>query len=347
MRNVKVNGALSMTAASAAVLAFVAACGSSSTPSASTDSSNAAGKETLKVALQAVGDYNAPLDFVVSQGFDKQVGLQLSLTNVGSNASNVVVAGQYDLALVGLGAALPPVSNGKDMKIIYNELGGQWYVIGRDNIKTVAGCKRIATPRVGGFSNSLAQQAKEVLKFKAQIVPLSDNTTIVPSVVSGQNDCAAGVYSTVRGGNAPGVHLVVDSRDPSTIPAGLDVFTTSSSALFGVASNLESKRTAVVKLMKALKLAVDYIKTTPSEQAVQALTNLPDYKSSGLTAAIVKPLYEADKAFFAPNGGRFDEKSWAANIKLITFGIPQVGDGSSKWNFDQRVDNSYLDAAGG
>src|SRR5262245_29986363 len=76
-------------------------------------------EDSLAIALGAHGAYFTPIYLASVNGYAKEQGLELKITNVNANVLTVVVGGQADLGGVGLGAAFAAAQNGKETSIVW------------------------------------------------------------------------------------------------------------------------------------------------------------------------------------------------------------------------------------
>jgi hypothetical protein len=177
------------------------------------------------------------------------------------------------------------------------------------------------------------------------VVPITDATQVLPSVLSGTNDCALYALSTLKPGLASGaIHLVVDPQDLATVPKDT-LQGTIGISLWGLKANLQEKRSAMVKLMKALLQADQYMKTATAREVGAALHKFPDLQT--FTEEQLATLYEAEKPFLAPERGFISKEVWPATLRLYAYGTPFVNGTDAKWSYEQRVDMSYFNAAAG
>ena len=176
------------------------------------------------------------------------------------------------------------------------------------------------------------------------VLQLGDPAQIIPSVLSGGSDCAVSALGILQPGLDNGLHLVVDPRIPSTIPAGT-IQDTIGTGLWGMRDNLQKKRSAVVKLMRALKRVEQYIKTTSTAEVAALLVKHNEYKAFKLDVATRQ--LEQEKLFWFPNGGYFPSVSWTPTLKYYQYGMTFIDPANKIYSWDSRVDMSFWVAANG
>lgn len=306
--------------------------------------SKEAAAATLNVALGSAGTYDAPVILAQTLGFAKKDGLNLKLSVVGVNVSNIIIAGQADLGQGGVGSPLPAIQQGKSTKIVYALESGvtSATVLATPSVKSFAQCTKVVTDPAGSNAYTATEAYIKADKIHPTVTQLADVSALVPALVSGQADCAVTAASYLVAPPGSGLHVIVDPHKPATMPTQ-SLFKATGTVLFGLTSDLKAKRAAVVKLMTAMDQAVDYLKTaTPHEVAV-SLHKSPTL--SAFTVAQLTALYEYDRPFLAPNGGLITAATWAIDRKLYAFDFPFLSDGSRLWHYANVVAPSYLEAA--
>jgi ABC-type nitrate/sulfonate/bicarbonate transport system substrate-binding protein len=330
--------------AGVAAVMTLAACSTSS--SAKSPAQSSGGKLALTVAIGSAGTYITPLILAKSLGYASDEGLDLTYNVVGVNVLNVVLAGQADIGSGGVGTPLPAIKNGKNTKIIYAVESGavSASVLGTSKIKTFADCTKIGTSVVGSNAYASTQAYIKAVGTKPRVTTIPMTASLVPSILSGSNDCAVNATASLLKGVAAGLHFVVDPHNPSTMPSQAPLAATGV-VLFGDSANLTKKHDAVVKYMKALDRAVQFMTTSTSTQVATELAK--DENMKAFTADQLKSLFESDKPFLVPNKGVIDAATWTNNQQLYSVALPELASGDSKWAYTNVVDASYVQAAAG
>jgi hypothetical protein len=321
------------------------ACSTSAPTAPAGAAVKSAGKaDTLRLALGSVGTYDAPVILANTLGYAKKNGLSITETVVGVNITNIILAGQADVAQGGVGSPLPAISSGKATKIVYAMESGavSATVIGKPSIHKFSDCKTIVTSPAGSNAYSATAAYIEAANTKPSVIQLAAVDAIVPAVLSGQADCAVNAVSNLLKGLKSGLHVVVNPQKPSTMP-DKTILQDSGVVLFGYGPNLKSKRPAMVKLMKSINQAVTWMKSHSSAEIADALAKDPNL--AAFTKEQLITSYNADKPFLVPNGGEITPTIWAGNVKLYSHSFSYIADGSSKWSFGNVTEMSYLKAA--
>lgn len=306
----------------------------------------AAAQDKLTVMSGGAAISFSPFYLVEALGYAKDEGLDYSVRTVFANSLNLVVAGEGDLSALGLAAALVPAREGKETSIVYTIGSGlaTGFMIGTSKIKSVTDCTRVSTSQVGSATYSATIAYKTMTNATFNVLQLGDPAQIAPSVLSGGSDCALSALGMLQPGLDNGLHLVVDPRVPSTIPAGT-IQDTLGTGLWGMKENLQKKRSAMVKLMRALKRVEQYIKTTPTAEVAAQLVKHKDYQAYKPDVALKQ--LEQEKLFWFPNGGYFPVSSWEPTLKYYKYGMPFIDAANKIYSWEARVDMSYWTAANG
>jgi len=179
---------------------------------------------------------------------------------------------------------------------------------------------------------------------KFNILELGDANQIVPSVLSGGSDCAVSALAVLQPGLDRGMQLLVDPRNPATVPPNT-IQNTVSSGLWGMKDNLRQKRPAVEKLMRALKRVEQFIKTATPEQVAAELIKHPDFKT--FTPEAIARQVAGEKLFWFPDGGYIRNSAWPGTLAYYKFGLPFIDAGNKLYTWEERVDMSYWISANG
>ncbi len=288
----------------------------------------------------------APIYLAETLGYAQQEGLSLTVKTVYANSLNLVVAGEGDLSVIGVSSALVPVREGKETSIVYAISSGlgTGFMAASANVKSIADCTRVSTSRAGSavFSSAMAYKVNGGGKFN--ILELGDANQIVPSVLSGGSDCAVSALAVLQPGLERGLRLLVDPRNPSTVPPNT-IQNTVSSGLWGMKDNLRQKRPAVEKLMRALKRVEQFIKTAPPEQVAAELVKHPDFRT--FPVDVIARQVVAEKLFWFPDGGYVRGSAWPGTLAYFKYGLPFIDGANKLYSWDERVDMSYWIAANG
>lgn len=301
-----------------------------------------------RLLIQSAGNTTplAPIYLAETLGFAKQEGLEYSVKTVYANSMNLVVAGNGDLSAIGVSSALVPVREGKETSIVFAIGSGlaTGFLAASAKVKTIADCTRVSTSRAGSAVFSSAMAYKTLTGAKYNILELGDANQIVPSVLSGGSDCALSALAVLQPGLDNGMHLLIDPRKPETVPANT-VQGTVATGLWGMKDNLQKKRTAMEKFMRAMKRVEQYIKTTPPMEVAAAIVKHEDFKTQKVET--IARQVELEKLFWFPEGGYVPASVWPNSLAYYKYGLPFIDANNKIYTWAERVDMSYWISAYG
>jgi ABC-type nitrate/sulfonate/bicarbonate transport system substrate-binding protein len=322
-------------------LLLVAACGSSSP---NTDSKSAASKHyNITIGAGGIGLNQLPIYVGVLKGYFAKQGLTVKIDQVGADVVTVLVAGQSQLASVGVGSALPPVQQGKATSIIYDESGddGGAYFGALASVKSPTDCKRVVTAPQGTAGYAWAALYKAELHASYDIIGTSgsnSSSTMLPSVLAGTNDCMVTGLSNFGTAFSTGkMHLLINPAKAGSLPAGTPLV--AETGLFGLTSWLDTNRPAVDALMAGLYQAEQYVNGASSSAVATLLLQSRDFQT--FTAAQLTELVSQDRAFMTPDNGLISSSMWTGELKWLNYSLPYVSAKAKEWSYSQRVDMSF------
>ena len=306
----------------------------------------AAGADRIVVMSAANVANLAHIYLLETLGFAKQEGLDYSVKTARANTLNLVVAGEGDIAAVGASAALVPVREGKETAIIYALGSGTalGFMAVTSKVKTIADCTRVSTTTPGTALYSVAMAFKAGTGATWSILGIGDSNQIVPSVLSGGSDCAVGALGFLQAGLDNGMRLLVDPRIPSSIPPNT-IQDTVGSSLWGRKDNLQKKRAAVEKLMKALRRVEQYVKSAPLNEIAASLQKHEDFKTFKVDD-LAKQI-ELERMFWFPDSGYIRAATWPSSLKYFQYGLSFIDPANRQYSWESRVDMSYWTAVYG
>lgn len=304
--------------------------------------------QTIKIVTGGSGTYNSAVYIAQVLGFAKDEGVDLQIKTVSQDVIvNLITSGQADLSLNGPGSMMPVAQAGKQPEIVWamQSSAAASFVIGQNSVKSLADCKRVATnPPGGGGYNGLVLY-KDALQASYQIIPIGDINSITASVISGQNDCAmAGLQALQPVIDKGEAHLIVDPRKPSELPNKL-LLNAAGDGLWGIKTNLDTKKTALIGLMKALTKANAWLRTHTPAQIAEALHKQSDMSTQ--TVPFIETTYGADGPFLLtkPGADVITPERWAADLKLYGVTFPYASSGTGAFSYANMVNMTYLKAA--
>jgi NitT/TauT family transport system substrate-binding protein len=324
----------------AATVIVMASC--SATPSEPSDSAPAE-LTKLTVAIGAAGTYSSPLFLANVLGYAEEEGVDLEITTVGTNVLNVVLAEQADLGVGGVGQSLPPIEQGKGTNIIYALISGavSATVVATKAVESIEDCTSVVTSPVGSSAYSATLAYLDAAGSTAPVTAIPAVDALIPSLLSGQHDCAVNATSSFVGGMTSDLHVIVNPQDESTMPTTLPLESTGV-IIWGVGDHLEEIRPAVEGLMRALIKAEEFLATATDNEIAVELAQ--DSNLAAFTVDELERAYKGDKPFLVPNGGLIAADTWENNLELYAYSFPQLAQGDAIWDYENVVDSSYLEA---
>lgn len=325
------------TAVAAAGAVVLAACSSSGGGSSSSGTGGgSAPKPTITVALGAIDPVFTQVYVAKYNGFFDKEGVNVDIKQVGANALTTVVAGQADLGWSAAAAFVPPKS-GKQTSIIYGGSieGISGFMAGGKKITDPSQCKKVGALGPGTAVYRWAQIFAQAYGVTYDIVPLQDYPTILAAVLSGRVDCAVATNTIFAPKLADkSLNTLIDLRDKDALHAGIpkDVL---DSMVWGMTDTMKAKSDAIVKFLKGLQDAANYMKSASPDDITALLQKSDDFKAVNKDTLLAGVTF--DLPFLAPNNGQVDESAWPDQINFW----------SSTDTYGQRVDMSYLQKANG
>jgi ABC-type nitrate/sulfonate/bicarbonate transport system substrate-binding protein len=343
----------------AAVLATTVACGSSSgsggNGASSGASASSAGGSSTKITklTYVVGGPDvsyAPMYYALAKGMFAKKNLDVSIKDVGAETMTEIASGSADLAGVGFGQAMLPAVQGKDTSIIFggdaNGIAGN--IIATKGTPSYTDCTKVVTLSAGTNPYAWAEALKSALRANWTITGTSEIPTALAALEGGHANCYVGSVSTVGNRIATGeLHVVLNGSKPPAQLAPLFAGV-QEGAIAGLASNLANKKAAIERFLSVVEAALKAIRTVPAQDVATALHGFPDFSSTPV-ATLASQLREALPHISpAPSNGYISSSIYATSVRFLkhagsTYSFLNSGD--AKWDYSQRVDMSYYDAA--
>jgi len=310
---------------------------------------------TLKIGIPALGNtVFAPIYAAQHRGYFAAAGVNVKLVEgLGSNTVNSVVSGQVDLAFLGTSGLLSAAKSGADTIAVYGSSGGgsSTCLFVLPTVKHWQDIHTLVTLAPGSEAYGLASLMKQTAHAGFDIRPVADYPTALALVLSGQAQAIELPYSVAAPVAAQGkLKIFVDTQIPADekifgIPPGLD------GALFGMRSNVSSKRTAVVRFLKAFQRAVVQLHVKDKAQrtkniasiaaAVTRTTSFKSYSTTDLANYLSRGFRQ-----IAPNNGYISSSDWSSMLKFIgTWGLNGFDPTTAAFAYGLRVDMTYYNAA--
>jgi NitT/TauT family transport system substrate-binding protein len=343
----------------ASVLLLASACGSSgSSSTGSSGTGSSGGKSTsslgsLSITIAGASTGNAPLYVAEVNGYFKDRGLTVNVTNAGSAAFTEAAAGKVDMSMTGTTAGLAPIVQGRQTVMIYSwgvgpDVAGV-VVAANSPIQSLTGLagKTVSSEGTSGSSFGTAQALSNYVKQKTgkgfQLVSDATLPAQADEVISGRVTAAVGLASIWAPYILAGkLKLLVN---PATSTEVQTIFGSSlvNLSIWGLPSLLAQKKAAVTAFMGGLLEANKFIDSHTDAQVAAVMV-----KSPLLTGDNVKQLtygFSLDRPFVDKTQGQITQSGWNSSLK--TFAGWGLGLDPSNPNlaYSKAVDMSYLDAA--
>jgi hypothetical protein len=308
--------------------------------------------ENLIVTVSAV-DPSLTLVWATQQaGYFENENLTVEIKAVGAGQLGLLVADQADLGIQSPSGVLLPVNSGKETTILFANSGrgiGGFMAAG-PNIQKVTDCKRVATLALGSAVYAWTTVYKKAFGANYEIVSVNDLPSEVALITSGSTDCAISSYAAFSPGLDSGkLHLIVDPRNPSTLPAAVSQQLNAAveGSVFGLTEHVKQRKGAIQRFMRAyLKGLSEIIQKQSASQIAALLRKSPDWQP--IAQEKLAPLMDITKFSWAPNGGYISKSQWTTELQWIAGGGTSLGNlDDPKWAYDRRVDMSLFLAAGG
>jgi len=319
------------------------------------------GTASAQTATLKVGQPSLASDILVhvaqAKGYFAKNGVNVEIVeNLGANTPNSLVAGQIDIAAYTAPSSLQIAIQGKNATVIYGingaSSGGSMFgVPGKvttiDQVKALSTC-RIATFPPGAVTYALSIVYRLKLNSKCDLVPLLDAASQIGAVQAGRADVLVGNIGNFLTAIAQKKLVpILDTRDREKAKAifGPDYV---SAAMVGIRENLQSKRDAVAKFLKALDDAGKYLQKTPDTTITDLMSRFPTFAALELKIrrSTVRSLIKYLWSYAQPGyGGYILKTDWDRALKKYrAWGLSGYDATSPTYAFDQRVDMSFYRA---
>lgn len=303
-----------------------------------------AGRPALTVGVFAANAAFAHVYLAESEGYFKKEGVDVTLqSNTGSNTLNVVVSGQADLGMIGIGAPLLAAKSGKPTSIIFAHIGNAngGTVVARSGVTSLMGIANVGATGLGSSAYGFCNHYKQAGHAKWNIVVLQDIATLLAALASGRIDGACNNVANFRPQiDAKTVSVLIDTRDPAARKKylGNDY---PEAAVFGITANLQGKRAAVVAFMRAIGSAEKFLRSQSTLAVAQSMHKLQAFASIPVEA--VESQVRDSLPYFSPNGGYINAAVWKfALSQYNTWGLA-VDPNDGVFSYAERIDMSYYD----
>lgn len=342
----------------AALALAVSGCGSSSDDGKGSGDDSSA-PLTLSVALSSVSTAFSDVYLADSRGLFKKYNLTVDIQVKGATAAALTAAGQVDVCLYGTSAALAPISQGRELTVVYNTLGnvqGSVIASAKSNLKKLATTedtimslsgRKVATLGTSGgafgnaktLSNYIVAHGGKPLEIQGpQTADLQRGLLVtgqVDAVISGTDAWS----QVIKNGQAS---ILVPATDPGQIKIlGGEIV---SAPIWGLKSTIKEKSAAVTAFIAALRDVHKYEASVSAEALGTELATIPAFKEAGITAEAATNSRD-NGPLYAPKEGLIDEAVWKSTLKVIGDQGVEYDVNDAKFSFKNVVDMAYWNKA--
>jgi ABC-type nitrate/sulfonate/bicarbonate transport system substrate-binding protein len=336
----------------------VSACGgdeenSSAAPSTGADADTEGSPLELVVGMPTTAADS--LNYVAAQaGFfeDNNVNVEIQ-DNLGANTASLLASGQVDVIAHAAGVPIAVAVQGRQTSIIYSLTGGGQggSVVGNPDVASLEDLRDRSDCRIGSFAAGssafgFAQLYAENLGLDCDFVPFQDAASQVGALAAKRVDAVVGAYpnfsQAVDQGQAT---VLVDTRDEKQAEKYVGE-PYSEVVISGLTDNLKEKSDAVVRYLRGLAAAAEYIADTDPAEVAAVMK-----KQASLAERTVEQV-ESDVTtleayrFKGTDEGHISEKQWdLARERIADWGIQGYSPDDEKFAYDAQVDMSYYDEA--
>ncbi len=265
-----------------------------------------------------------------------------------------LVSGHADVVWYTAANDLILAAKGQPVSVIYGSLNiTPGALIGSPKIKTLADAKKLsscklATLTAGSTVYAESEHYIQAAGLHCTISQFSSVPLVLSAVESGNDQLGVlTTSSSLTAAKSTPIHVLVNPTEPSAKPyLPTPVLATTVS---GLTSNLNSKRTAVVRFLKAIVAATQIIEKDTPAQIAQLLVKTPGFKGvpvATLTAEVqddAKPYITSGK-----NPGFISQAYWTKSVNNFgTWGISGYSATNPANAYGKRVVMSFNQAAVG
>jgi ABC-type nitrate/sulfonate/bicarbonate transport system substrate-binding protein len=343
-----------------ALVAAVAACGSSKAAGSSTSSATAANSSvgSLTVGVPSIATLTAVLFIAKAEGYFQKYHVNVNIETAGATAGTEVAAGRLDVTQLGTTGAFAPAASGRQTSIIYWLAGNATSAVSvrtqsplkpadnaLDSLMELSG-KRVAVQGSGTSSSGNASAFSKYIVSRGgkpmQIINLPTLDAINAQLLSGQIDAAVGLPDYVAPAIAAGkARILVSASDPSIIK--LSGGSTAAISLFGLKSNLQKKATTVTAFLAAVRAGLAFLNSHTVEQVANVLHGQSYFADQSVAA--IEATYKLDVPFDSPDGGFISSATWTRSLEAFKAWGLNLNVDDPEFSYDSIVDMSYWNGA--
>ena len=316
---------------------------------------------TLNLAVASNAVIYGPIWVAMADHLFEKNGVQVKIvsTNALSTSSAMLVSGSADLvantAFLGLriateGKSLVYIMNLNNMSMRVNAL------VARPGVKTVEDLAakgeacRVISLTAGTATYAIWQGIAARYNIRCAMSTAGSSPLVLAGALSGQFDAGMVNPQDAYGAQDAGkANIILDPLTISDEQAGqIYPYHHPLSVVMGLRPNLEAKRDAVVRFVRALRQAEVELATKTPEELGELTKNLPEVFGSTPTAALALQ-YRIQKSLFpsGPDAGFISEAEWSALVQAapLLWGFANLNSKDPSLDYAKAVDMSFFKAA--
>lgn len=338
----------------ATVLTLVAACGGTATqPSSGTTS--LAPVAPLVVVIGAYTPAYTDLFIAQEQGFWKKAGVDVTLTNAGTQITATFLAGRGDLLVGGGAFGFPYVEQGKNLKLVYTTNYGtvNGFAVKSDSKYTNAlslGGASVATYGVSesiGLPKALSNYIVSKGGKPLNLLSLANSTGDLASFVAGGGADTTIVSTGVAAPylSAGKLRWATGLEPQSDLIRQLEPLTTPGPSFWGFQDTLTQKKESIIRLIAGLRMAERWLAKQSDATVAKELHTVEGF-SVQTEAQVLSGVQTSRPNWAIKQEGFLSASDWKASLTGVwtNWNIP-VDLTSPKFSYSNLVDMSYWNAS--
>lgn len=315
--------------------------------------------EQLTLAISTGSTNYGPVWTALAANLFEENGLELEvLTGTGPGTQALLSSGQADVAMFTISFPLQVAIQGLDTSVIYTNgrnaippLATHSSITSIEELQDLDEC-RLASSERGTSFYAAAIHVMEYLDLDCEHIGVSDPGALGNGLASGQYDAAVHASAVIASPVAAGeANLLIDPQqaDPELVE-GLNAFQYPALVTFGLTENLEDKREAVTRFIRALYQGGQIIGDESAEDIADLiLTEAPElFPGQTIEPFTVAWIDSKEAVPTDDERGYIPEELWPEVLDYVHgFGLDDFDPDNPDLNYHDRVDMSYwYDATG-
>ncbi len=316
--------------------------------------------ETLNLAIASSAIVYGPVWIAIADRLFEKNGVQVNVvnTNALTTGSAMLVSGQADLLVTTAFLGLRIATEGKPLSYVINlsNMGARINAfISKPEIKSVEQlaalgdkCRVILLP-TGTATWAIYKGVAGKYKLGCSVSSAGTPPLVLASALSGQFDAAMVNPQDAYGARDAGrANVLIDPLVIDDATANqLYPYQHPLSTVLGLRSNLEAKRGAVIRFVRALRQANEKITASTPAQLGEMTVKLTDVFASTPVSALTQQ-WQIQKALFpqGPTAGFISASEWNALIAAApaVWGFANLDPNNPTVRYENIVDMSYFNS---